>query len=149
MPVCSQGTMCGDHTRTCSDLSTWGHPQYRTPTTRTCSNFFTWGLGTPETYSNVCTGPPNGLFPPTEMETETEMEMETETETEMEMETDSKPDGYIVLCRSFSTNSDPDTDPCTEPNPDGYCTHFRDGSPIPINQFTRNSAVFVYMFFPF
>ena len=40
----------------------------------------------------------NGLFPP------------TETKTETEMETDCKPDGYIVLCRSFSTGSDPDTD---------------------------------------
>ena len=52
-----------------------------------------------------------GLFPPTETET------------------DSFPDGYIVLCRTFSTGSDPDTDPCMETFPDGYCTHFRDGSP--------------------
>ena len=52
-----------------------------------------------------------------------------ETETEMEMEMDSKPDGYIVLCTTFSTNSDADMDPCTETFPDGYCTHFRDGSP--------------------
>ena len=57
----------------------------------------------------------NGLFPP--------------TETETEMETDSKPDGYIVLCRTFSTDSDLDTDPCMETFPDGYCTHFRDRSP--------------------
>ena len=55
----------------------------------------------------------NGLFPPTETE----------------METDSFPNGYIVLCRTFSTGSDPDTDPCMETFPDGYCTHFRDGSP--------------------
>ena len=54
-----------------------------------------------------------GLFPPTERETET----------------DSKPDRYIVLCRTFSTELDPDMDPCTETFPDGYCAHFRDGSP--------------------
>ena len=51
------------------------------------------------------------------------MEMETE------IETDSKPNGYIELCRSFSTDSYPETDPCMETLPDGYCTHFRDGSP--------------------
>ena len=54
--------------------------------------------------------PGYGLFPPTEMEM------------------DSFPNGYIVLSRTFSTESDPDMDPCMETFPDGYCTHFRDGS---------------------
>ena len=56
-----------------------------------------------------------GLFPPMEMETETDPC------------TDSFPDRYIVLCRTFSTGTEMETE--TETFPDGYCTHFRDGSP--------------------
>ena len=41
-------------------------------------------------------------------------------------DSDSKPDGYIVLCRSFHIGSDPDPDPCTDRFPNRYCTHFRD-----------------------
>ena len=45
----------------------------------------------------------------------------------MDSDSDSKPDGYIVPCRTFSTGSD--SDPCMESFPNSYCTHFRDGSP--------------------
>ena len=41
---------------------------------------------------------------------------------------DSKPDGYIVLYRSFHTDSDPDPDPSSDGFPNGYCTRFRDRS---------------------
>ena len=44
-------------------------------------------------------------------------------------DSDSKPDGYIVLCRNFHIGSDPDSDPCTDGFPNRYCTHFRGGSP--------------------
>ena len=50
-----------------------------------------------------------GLFPPTDSDS------------------DSKPYRYIVLCTTFSTGSD--LDPCMDSFPNGYCTHFRDGSP--------------------
>ena len=43
-------------------------------------------------------------------------------------DSDSFPNGYIVLCRTFSTGLDSDLDPCMESLPNGYCTHFRDGS---------------------
>ena len=36
---------------------------------------------------------------------------------------------YIVLCTTFSTGTDSDSDPCTDSFLNGYCTHFRDGSP--------------------
>ena len=55
----------------------------------------------------------NGLYPPTDSDSES----------------DSKPDAYIELCRSFSTGSDLELDPCTECFTNSYCTHFRDGSP--------------------
>ena len=55
---------------------------------------------------------PYGLFPPTEMDSDL----------------DSVPDGYIVLCRTFSTGLDSDSDPCMESFPNGYYTHF-DRSP--------------------
>ena len=58
-----------------------------------------------------------GLFPPMEMDLDSDLD------------SDSFPDGYIVLCRTFSTGSDMDSDPCTESFLNGYCTHFRDGSP--------------------
>ena len=41
-------------------------------------------------------------------------------------DSDSKPDGYIVLCRNIHIGSDPDPDPCTESFLNHYCTHFRD-----------------------
>ena len=41
-------------------------------------------------------------------------------------DSDSKPYGYIVLCRSFHIGSYPHLDPCTESFPNCYCTHFRD-----------------------
>ena len=58
--------------------------------------------------------PCNGSFPPTETETDSQ--------------TDSKPDRYIVLCTTFSTGTEMETEMETETFPDGYCTHFRDGS---------------------
>ena len=39
---------------------------------------------------------------------------------------DSKPDGYIVLCRNIHIGSDLDSDLCTESFPNHYCTQFRD-----------------------
>ena len=44
-------------------------------------------------------------------------------------DSDSKPDWYFVLCRSFYTGSDLDQDPYLDGFPNGYCTQFRDGSP--------------------
>ena len=44
-------------------------------------------------------------------------------------DSDSKPDGYIVLCRNIHIGSDLDPDPCTESFPNRYCTHFRDRYP--------------------
>ena len=44
-------------------------------------------------------------------------------------DSDSFPNGYVELCRTFSIGSDLDSDPCMESFPNGYCTHFRDGSP--------------------
>ena len=55
----------------------------------------------------------DGLFPPTETDSDW----------------DSFPDGYIVLCRTFSTGLDSDSDPCMESFLNGYCTHFWDRSP--------------------
>ena len=55
----------------------------------------------------------NGLFPPTDSDSDS----------------DSKPYCYIVLCTTFSAGSDSDLDPCMDSFPNGYCTHFRDGSP--------------------
>ena len=48
-------------------------------------------------------------------------------DSDLDSDSDSFPDGYIVLCRTFSTGSD--SDPCTESFLNGYCTHFRDRSP--------------------
>ena len=42
-------------------------------------------------------------------------------------DSDSFPDGYIVLYRTFPTGSDSDS--CTDSFPNGYYTHLRDGSP--------------------
>ena len=53
----------------------------------------------------------------------------TETETETDPCTESFPDCYIVLCRTFSTGTEMETEMETKTFPDGYCTHFRDGSP--------------------
>ena len=47
---------------------------------------------------------------------------------EMDSQTDSKPDRYIVLCTTFSTGTEMEMEMETETFPDGYCTHFRDGS---------------------
>ena len=51
----------------------------------------------------------------------------------MEMDSDShldsKPYRYIVLCTIFPTGLDSDLDPCMDSFLNGYCTHFRDGSP--------------------
>ena len=44
-------------------------------------------------------------------------------------DSDSFLDGYIVLCRSFSTGLDLDSDPYSDGFLNGYCTHFRDRSP--------------------
>ena len=44
-------------------------------------------------------------------------------------DSDSKPYHYIVLYRSLHIGSDPDLDPYSNGFPNGYCTHFRDGSP--------------------
>ena len=41
-------------------------------------------------------------------------------------DSDSKPDGYIALCKNIHIGSDLDLDPCTESFPNHYCTHFRD-----------------------
>ena len=49
--------------------------------------------------------------------------------TETDLDSDSNPYCYIVLCTTFSTGSDSDSDPCTDSFLNGYCTHFRDGSP--------------------
>ena len=57
----------------------------------------------------------NGSFPPTKMDSDSD--------------SDSKPYRYIVLCTTFSTGSDSDSDPCTDSFPNGYCTHFKNGSP--------------------
>ena len=45
--------------------------------------------------------------------------------------TESFPDHYIVLCRTFSTGTEMEMETETEMEtfPDGYCTHFRDRSP--------------------
>ena len=51
----------------------------------------------------------------------------------LDSDSDSKPNGYIVLRRSFHIGSDPDPgldpdpDPYSDSFPNGYCTHFRDG----------------------
>ena len=68
----------------------------------------------------------NGSFPPTEMDSGSD--------------SDSKPYRYIVLCTTSSTSSDSDSDPCTDIFPNGYCTHFRDGSP---SQRSGSESVFV------
>ena len=51
------------------------------------------------------------------------------TETESDSDSDSKPYRYIVLCKTFSTGTDWDFDPCMDRFPNGYCTDFRDRSP--------------------
>ena len=40
----------------------------------------------------------------------------------------SKPNGYVVLCRSFLIGLDPDLNPYSDGFPNGYCTYFRDRS---------------------
>ena len=47
--------------------------------------------------------------------------------TESDLDSDSKPYRYIVLCTTFSIDSD--SDPCTDSFLNGYCTHFRDRPP--------------------
>ena len=42
--------------------------------------------------------------------------------------TESFPDCYIVLCRTFSTGTEMEMETEIETFPDCYCTHFRDGS---------------------
>ena len=59
----------------------------------------------------------NGSFPP------------METDSDLDSDSDYKPYHYIVLCTTFSTGSDSDSDPCMDSFPNGYCTHFRDRSP--------------------
>ena len=49
--------------------------------------------------------------------------------TETDSDSDPKPYHYIVLCTSFSTGLDSDSDPCMDSFSNGYCIHFRDGSP--------------------
>ena len=58
-----------------------------------------------------------GSFPP------------TETDSDLDSDSDSKPSRYIVLCTTFSTGTDSDSDPCMDSFLNGYCTHFRDRSP--------------------
>ena len=52
-----------------------------------------------------------------------------ETDSDSDLDSDSKTYHYIVLCITFPTGSDSDSDPNTDSFPNGYCTHFRDGSP--------------------
>ena len=59
----------------------------------------------------------NGLFPP------------TDSDSDSYSDSDSKPYRYIVLWTTFSTGSDSDSDPCIDSFLNGYCSHFRDGSP--------------------
>ena len=81
-----------------------------------CGPVGTLSLGEAGGWSSIerssCYKYANGLFPP------------TETETETDFQTDSKPNRYIVLCTTFSTGMEMEM----ETFPDGYCTHFRDGS---------------------
>ena len=44
----------------------------------------------------------------------------TETDSELYSDSDSKPYCYIVLCTTFSTGSDSDSDPCTDSFLNGY-----------------------------
>ena len=53
--------------------------------------------------------------------------METNSDSDSDSDSDSKPYRYIVL--TFPTGMDLDSDPCMDGFPNGYCTHFRDGSP--------------------
>ena len=53
-----------------------------------------------------------GLFPPMDSDSDS----------------DSKRYRYTVLCTTFSTGSDLDSDPWTDSFLNGYCIHFRDGS---------------------
>ena len=57
---------------------------------------------------------PNGLFTLPDSDSDSDSDL------------DSKPDGHIVLCRSFHIGSDLDLNPCTDRFPNHYCTHFRD-----------------------
>ena len=68
----------------------------------------------------------NGLFPP------------TETDLDSDSDLDSKPYHFIVLFKTFSTGSDSDLDPCTDSFPNGYGTHFRDGS---LSQGSKSGSV--------
>ena len=49
---------------------------------------------------------------------------------ELGLDMDSKPDGHIVLCRSFHNGLDPDLDNYSDGFLNSYCTHFKDGSPF-------------------
>ena len=51
-----------------------------------------------------------------------------QSDSDSDLDSDSFPDGYSVLCRTFSTGSDSNSDPYSDGFPNGYCTHFRDGS---------------------
>ena len=52
--------------------------------------------------------------------------MEMDSDSDSDSDLDSKPYHYILLCTTFPTGSH--LDPCTDSFPNGYCTHFRDGS---------------------
>ena len=43
-------------------------------------------------------------------------------ETDSDSDADSKPYRYIVLCTTFSTSTDLDSDPCMDSLLNGYCT---------------------------
>ena len=49
-----------------------------------------------------------------------------DSDSDSDSELDSKPNGYIALCRSFHINSDPDLDPYSDGFPNDYCSHFGD-----------------------
>ena len=53
----------------------------------------------------------HGSFPP------------TETDSDLDLDLDFKPYHYIVLCTTFSTGLDSDSDPCMDSFSNGYCTH--------------------------
>ena len=66
-------------------------------------------------YSN-CSRACNGLF------------TLPDSDSDLDLDSDSKLDGYIVPCKSFHIGSDLDPEPYLDGFPNGFYTHFRDGS---------------------